>query len=150
MDDYNTKPMSISGRQIFDAFHDALELHTPGPQVPIDLVKDLELSIQLNLIALALARCAWLQAGKSLSDMKWNEFSPALQDRYRKLAEKAICAIDPAVGLHEQAKAAKETGDWMDEPYNPDTKPSYEDIAHYAISTYEFRMASLRVKDLKS
>lgn len=146
MDPFNDRPLTPNGRAIFDAFTQALELHTPEPQASIDLVRDLELSIQLNFIALALARCAWLHAGKSLSEMRWNDFSPGLQDRYRQMAERAIQCIDPKVRLDAKDQAAKETAEFIDSAsdmiFNAKT---WALIAHEAISRYESRLASLRV-----
>ena len=146
MDPFNDRPSTEFGRNILEAFGDALRIRTPEPQVPIDLVRDLELSIQLNFIALALARCAWLQAGKSLSEMRWNEFSPGLQDRYRQMAERAIQCIDPKVRLDAKDRAAKETAEFIDSAsdmiFNAKT---WALIAHEAISRYESRLASLRV-----
>lgn len=128
-----------------EIFEMALEFHTPEPQVPMDLTRDLELSLQRQIIALHLARAWWLMAGQKLHTMRWESFSQELKDRYLGLAERAIATIDPGIGLRQQAEAAKETRSvW---PSTTDHKPSGEDIANYAISTYEFRLSRLRIEN---
>lgn len=140
--------MGPHGRQIFDAFHDALEMHTPGPQVPINLERDFKLSLESEGIAIGLMSCAWLKAGKSAeaAEQTWETCSPELRERYRAMAERAIQCIDPQVRIDAKEAAAVETGAFIgatpDMTFNTKT---WELIAHEAISRYEARLASLRL-----
>ena len=142
MDDFNTD----FAKELFQL---GIDLNTPGPQVPIDLERDLELSIQMDVVALALARCAWLMVGKPVGVLEplWAEFSPELRERYRGLAERAIQTIDPAVRIEAKDEAATETDDWFNGPGNMGCDaPTVEQIAHEAISRYESKLASLRIE----
>lgn len=136
-------PMSGFAREIFEM---AIDMHTPEPQVPIDLKRDLELSVQLDVVALALARCAWVMVGAGDPEPRWAEFSPQLRERYRMLAERAIQTIDPQVRLDAKDAAAKGTAAMIegqsDMAFNAAT---WALIAHEAISRYESLLASLRL-----
>lgn len=101
------------------------------------------LSIRHEIIAKALFQCAWLLTGKQTT-AEWNELSLALQQRYRYLAERAIATIDPKVRLDTQQEAAVETSDWVNGSGQRDAV-SVEDISNYSISTYEAKLAGVRV-----
>ena len=131
-----------------EIFEMAIDLRIPGPEVPIDLVRDLELSIQVDVVALALARASWIMAGMKtgIPEPRWAEFPQALRERYRGLAERAIQTVDPQVRLDAKDKASAETAAFIDSTsdmvFNAKT---WALIAHEAISRYESRLASLRV-----
>jgi hypothetical protein len=103
-----------------------------------------ELSIELEIVAKALFKCAWIMMNKPETP-PFEDCRVDLQQRYRYLAERAIATIDPAVRLDCQQQAVEDTEKWMDGPYDPDAIPSYKDIANFAISGYEAILAGCRI-----
>ena len=122
----------------------ATEAVTPTHPLP-DFSDALELSIELETIAAALMRCAWIRTGKQTPFTAFRQLSPALQNRYRYLAERAIATIDPAVRLRFQAEAAEETEDWMNGVGETEHKPSTKQVAEFALGCYEVRLSGVRI-----
>jgi hypothetical protein len=134
-------PLSDEARRLLELALEPMKARHPMP----DFSDALELSIELELIADALRRCAWIQTGKKAPFMEFRHLSPELQQRYRYLAERAIATIDPAVRLRFQAEAAEETEDWVNGPGETDNKPSIKQIAEYALGAYECRLSGVRI-----
>jgi hypothetical protein len=103
-----------------------------------------ELSLQLEVVARALFKAAWILVGKPDTPF-FHEMPLHVQQRYRYLAERAIATIDPKIRLEAQAEAAKDTEAWMDGPYDPANIPTHTDIANFAIGSYESILAGCRI-----
>jgi hypothetical protein len=105
-----------------------------------------ELSIGLERIAQELFRCWWILTGKQTT-ADWRELSTDLQDRYRRLAERAIATINPENVLKLQAQAAKDTDDYVNAfpGRGKDDAMTYADIALEAVSRYEVLLTNARV-----
>lgn len=133
-------------KELFDM---ALGMNTPGPRVPMDLGRDLELSIQVDVVALALARAAWIMSGlrAGIPEPRWASFPSALRERYRGLAERAVQTIDPQVRLDAKDAAANETAAFIDSAGDMTfNEKTWALIAHEGISRYESKLAALRVQ----
>lgn len=123
----------------------AINANKPGPCNVTELTIQLEVSIELEVIAGALFRAAWVLTGKQTSP-EFSSLSLALQQRYRYLAERAIATIDPKVRLDCQEEAALATAEWTNGPYDPDNKPTPKNIADFAIGSYESLLSGVRVE----
>ena len=144
MDQKNLPDLSDLGKYVFELGLESNLTDLP-PHSHAEFNAQLALSIECDIIARSLLNAWWILNGRQ-GCHNFAELSVALQQRYRYLAERAIATIDPKVRLDFQQEAALETSDWMNGPYDAHNMPSNEDIANFAISSYEAKLAGVRVE----